>query len=252
MIDNVSLAFCVGHWSEYQRNVLLEVFPVDTTAQISALFREINCAEPVRLVDLQLSHEYDVESADQEQLQLAPVANSSVSTEKTAQRATKPVPVKAASPVKPQDQKAELSPFPAAAAATTAAPTPAAAKPLQGEQLLAVLNEASDRLQQQFPDMFKPSSRCKPPHLNIDVLRDDLFQSEFAARHAVASAEDLVRLLLRANAAAEGALIKKQQQQDPAASSSPLGPAAIAAQKKAKEFGLFLGLDKAWLYQQHC
>ena len=41
-----------GHWNEYERNILVDVFVTQSEKQISELFREINSAEPVRLVDM--------------------------------------------------------------------------------------------------------------------------------------------------------------------------------------------------------
>jgi hypothetical protein len=105
--------------------------------------------------------------------------------------------------------------------------------------VLGVLNAATDALVERYPAMFKPSSRCKPPHLNADVLRDELYQSGFLQRHAGAaeSAEALLGALDAVNAA-----LAKQHGTAAGANKSS------AAAKKAKEHGLYLGLDKAWLY----
>ena len=55
---------------------------------------------------------------------------------------------------------------------------------LSHRRVVAMLDEAADLLSRRFPEFFKPSSRCRPPHLNVDVLRDDLFASEFVQRLA--------------------------------------------------------------------
>lgn len=47
-----SIDVFIGHWEEHAKNVAVEVFSVGSEAQISTLFREINAAEPVRLIDL--------------------------------------------------------------------------------------------------------------------------------------------------------------------------------------------------------
>jgi len=41
-----------GHWNEYSRNVLVDVFITKNDSEIADLFKEINSAEPVRLVDM--------------------------------------------------------------------------------------------------------------------------------------------------------------------------------------------------------
>jgi hypothetical protein len=40
----------------------------------------------------------------------------------------------------------------------------------------AVLEEAAVALKEQYPAMCKTSTRCRPPHINLDVLRDEIFQ----------------------------------------------------------------------------
>jgi hypothetical protein len=41
-----------GHWNPYVRNITVDVFTVESDEDVSALFREINSAEPVRLIDM--------------------------------------------------------------------------------------------------------------------------------------------------------------------------------------------------------
>ena len=43
----------------------------------------------------------------------------------------------------------------------------------------AVLEKVAEKLLTSNGEMFKDSQRCKPPHCNIDLLRDDLFQSRY-------------------------------------------------------------------------
>jgi hypothetical protein len=40
----------------------------------------------------------------------------------------------------------------------------------------AVLAEAAAALAERHPAMVKPSARCKAPHINLDVFRDEIFQ----------------------------------------------------------------------------
>lgn len=41
-----------GHWDGQEHNILIDVFETESDEQIVALFKEINSAEPVRLVDM--------------------------------------------------------------------------------------------------------------------------------------------------------------------------------------------------------
>lgn len=52
-----------------------------------------------------------------------------------------------------------------------------------------------------FPEMFKVSQNCKVPHLNIDNLRDDLYQYGVVGRHDIKTADQLVDWLTRENEA---------------------------------------------------
>lgn len=38
-----------------------------------------------------------------------------------------------------------------------------------------VINETVQELADRYSTMFKPTSRCRPPHLHADTLREDLF-----------------------------------------------------------------------------
>eukprot|EP00959_Pyramimonas_sp_CCMP1952_P215404 4506863-Pyramimonas_sp.AAC.1 len=44
------------------------------------------------------------------------------------------------------------------------------------------LEGAAVSLKGNFPNMFKTSERCLPPHLNMEVLKDQLFQVRPPAR----------------------------------------------------------------------
>ena len=40
----------------------------------------------------------------------------------------------------------------------------------------AIIDEAAERMRRKFSGMFMPSVGCRSPHMNIDNLRDQLFQ----------------------------------------------------------------------------
>jgi len=106
---------------------------------------------------------------------------------------------------------------------------------------IAILTEAIESLAKHKPDMFKPSSRCKPPHLNIDVLRDDLFQSDFLQRHSLATISDLLTKLHEIN--------QKQKIAITQIKAGDVSKSMQSATQKAIEHEFFLGLDKAWIYK---
>ena len=38
----------------------------------------------------------------------------------------------------------------------------------------ALISEAAEALRQRYPNMFKASRTCRPPHVNLDVLRNQM------------------------------------------------------------------------------
>lgn len=178
-----------GKWDELTRNILVDVFTTSSDEDVTELFKEINSAEPVRLVDM-------------------PGADAPATSVKAA------------------------------------------------------LDEAVDALANKYPEMFKVSARCRPPHLNADVLRDEIFQADVMSRHGLKTTKDLLRFLDKANAA----LAKKSDAQweklwteatvDISIDDSAQAGAAPKARpkaldqalKKAKTQGFFLGLHKGWLH----
>ncbi len=101
-------------------------------------------------------------------------------------------------------------------------------------QRKAHIDEACERLRKAYPDMFKPSERCRPPHVHRDTLRNRLFHH--AATADVTSAEALYVRFLAVN----GRLAARPATQWPERLRKPL--------EKAVAHGFFLGLeDYAWL-----
>jgi len=258
--------FITGYWDEKARNILIEVFSTSSQVQVGALFREINAAEPVRLVDLLMQEEapLPIESNSSSDSDTSATRdennkiNSKLSTEESATTART---LNSTTGNQPSftSTGADASSKSAAAAniigkggegAEDELDTASNETVLSQEALVAVLDETVDGLAAAYPDMFKPSSRCKPPHLNVDVLRDDLFQSEFLSRHDVRSAEDLRSLLDRVNRAL-GEHHQHEHEHEQNGAAGGLSKSAAAALKKATEHGFYLGLDKAWMYLSH-
>ena len=106
-----------GHVDSMDRKVVVDVFGTESDEEVSLLFKEINSAEPIRLIDM---------------------------------------PGEGAS-----------------------------------EKVKELLDATTDKLSAEFEEMFKPSLKCKPPHLNVDVFRDDVFQSEIISRKNFKTAKEL-------------------------------------------------------------
>ena len=63
------------------------------------------------------------------------------------------------------------------------------------------LEAAAATLATRYAPMFKPSTACKPPHVNLDALRDKLHQLDVMAAHGLSDGAELLGWLLARNAA---------------------------------------------------
>ena len=102
-----------------------------------------------------------------------------------------------------------------------------------------IINEGASNLLEAFPDMFKPSQRCRAPHVNIDNLRDALFASNVLDRHSLKTGKALEKWILEQNQE----LAKKYETDEEAQTT-----VSANALKKANKFQFYLGLDSSWLY----
>lgn len=105
---------------------------------------------------------------------------------------------------------------------------------------LEIINTAVATISEQYPDMFKPSTKCRRPHLNIDNVRNDLFLNQVLERNEIKSAKDLEVWILSRNDD-----MKKKYEKDEEARKKVEGKGG-AAFKKAQQYEFFLGLDNAW------
>lgn len=105
---------------------------------------------------------------------------------------------------------------------------------ISDDDIKVMINEATTTLQINYPKMFSASQRCRPPHYNIDNLRDEIFQSNFISRLNIKSSKTLYeQIVLRNN------LIAKKYQ------NKKIDPIL----KKAVQNSFYLGLEgKSWLY----
>ena len=108
------------------------------------------------------------------------------------------------------------------------------------EDLRQRLDQAAEALAQKWPAMFRPSRSCRPPHLNIDLLRDELFRS------GCVPDGDLAAWLLAQNDA-----LGARDDQWWASSSVRCRAASKSARAnalaKARDAGFYLGLTWDWL-----
>ena len=131
-----------------------------------------------------------------------------------------------------------IQPTPAATTGTSSADVPEEVEKEVVVDIRLIITEAVEQLAILFPDMFKTSSRCRPPHLNVDLLRDDLYTTEFVLRHQVNSSEELLMKLMEIN--------KKLGVKYNGVGKS--GSKSSAVEAKAKQYEFYLGLgDKSWI-----
>lgn len=107
-----------------------------------------------------------------------------------------------------------------------------------------MINEAVAEIAAKYPDMFKPSQNCRSPHVNVDVCRDNIFQSEFITTRGITNTEALVAAIEQANTALGKEL------QDPLTGKKKTAPAKKdKALEKAIQYNFFLGLDSTWMHR---
>ena len=112
-----------------------------------------------------------------------------------------------------------------------------------------MIDEVTDILLLKYPEMFKPSQRCRPPHLNVDVFRDDIYQSSMIPKLSLKNAAELEKHLMLLNN--KFANLTGEQWDDLAVRESggkgEKSKTFDTALKKAKEYNFFLGMSKSWL-----
>lgn len=120
-----------------------------------------------------------------------------------------------------------------------------------------MLDEATSSLAAKYSELFKTSAACKPPHLNVDVFRDDLFQSNFVKRFAVVEGQVLLSKLEEVNNKlgdiSDGDWWRWRDGEPVKAASQfklrNTGKSFASALSKARQHKFFLGLvDKSWMF----
>jgi len=105
----------------------------------------------------------------------------------------------------------------------------------------SLIDEATEILREKYKEMFKTSSRCKRPHLNIDVLRSSLFGVDAVQEEKFATAAELVSHLESINTRLSTDFSKS-------GSGSELSDFDKKALQKATENKFYLGMKQDWLY----
>ena len=102
------------------------------------------------------------------------------------------------------------------------------------------INDGAARLEAAYPEMFKPSQRCRVPHLNIDNLREALFHSDVVKRKKLKSAKAMETWLLEQNDR-----LRDEYTKDGSTKAESVSKTAL---QKAIKFDFYLGLDSTWLF----
>ena len=112
-----------------------------------------------------------------------------------------------------------------------------------------IIDSTTGDLTEVFSEMFKPSLRCKPPHLHEAVFRDDVFQSEIIIRRNMKTALDLHKLVKATN---DKYSKRSDQEWEDILLQNGLfkskGKLLTEAVKKARSNKFFLGLDPSWMH----
>jgi len=249
---------------------MIEVFPTANEQHIAKLFREINAAEPVRMIDLpeelmqeerllqmqledeDLDEQIAVGEEVEETVIGTPSGNNPAGDVSTAPsmviNATATVlpstPTPPPTAKKPRSKKATVT--------STSTPVDTATPAVN---IRDIITESVDYFRTKYPEMFKPTARCKVPHMNVDVLRDDLYNSPlFMASSSISSsskkakkiqqASDLIALLEEKNRQLEEKYVGMLNRPEELALYNKSFKAAIV---KAQQQKFFLGMDKQWL-----
>lgn len=235
---------CSGHWDERKNNVVVEVFETEGEDSVAALFSAINAAEPVRLIDLPDSSIFGEEDEAENDVQNAPRSEGETPST-TNQLATDPAPVAVAAVSSTPSSDESTNP---PTKKTGSREEKSAAPSMTAEQEKELITVTVEALRAEYPDMFKPTSRCKIPHLNIDVLRDDLYNANVLRVRSFASPDDLQKQLRLINASLKEKFRQLQSESD--VESQTFSKSFVTALNKAQKFDFYLGMEKDWIYDK--
>lgn len=105
------------------------------------------------------------------------------------------------------------------------------------------INDASEFIRNKYEDMFKASTNCRLPHMNIDNLRDELFKSNIVGRENIENSEQLVEWIMARN----NFLAKKKDAYWKKLFKGRNFDTIKKSLMKAKERNFFIGMDRHWI-----
>ena len=105
------------------------------------------------------------------------------------------------------------------------------------------INDASEIIRNKYSDMFKASTNCRIPHMNIDNLRDELFKSNIVGRENIENSEQLVEWIMARNTY----LSKKKDAYWKKVFKGRNFDAINKSLVKARERNFFIGMDRNWI-----
>lgn len=107
-------------------------------------------------------------------------------------------------------------------------------------QVKVIVNDAAESLKKKYKEMFKPTSRCRSPHVNIDALRDGLFGVDVVREGKYTTSQELMQQLEQIN---QQLLVVCHSD----AQSKAMSAGEVNALEKANKYDFYLGMRKDWL-----
>ena len=115
-----------------------------------------------------------------------------------------------------------------------------------------ILDRTVDSLTSDYKEMFRPSLKCKPPHLHEAIFRDELFQSGVVERRRIKSHTDLEAIIQSANSMyAKRSMEEWENILIGSRMFKSKGKALTGAVNKAANNNFYLGLDNSWMHDEH-
>jgi len=105
----------------------------------------------------------------------------------------------------------------------------------------APYDEACDQLNKEYPEMFKPTHRCRPPHVHIDSLRDDMYQANVMGNFKLSSPEDLLNWMTNQNTEL-GKRVTNEKKKNHIKLKKAIFDKAVA-------HNFYLGVTKSWMHK---
>jgi hypothetical protein len=103
-----------------------------------------------------------------------------------------------------------------------------------------IITGAAERLETKYPEMFSSSRTPRAPNLNIDKLRDRIYQRDVIGKFKIKSAAALEKWMLAEN----DKLAEKYATEE---AQSTVNKRAL---DKASTHKFYLGLDSSWLHDK--